>query len=166
MQGPEVEALYRQHARALIAHCTSLLGNPSLARDAVHDAFERMLRHRVDPSADGAHVVPCLYRTSTNICLDMLRHQRVRRRVEPQVGARAAETDARDPAHAERDYARTLLDQVGPRTAAVGVLHFVHGMNQQEIASELGLSRRSIFNHLRKLEEQAAELDRDPSQKP
>src|SRR5689334_16720275 len=116
MHGAEIEALYRQHARALTAHCTSLLGNPSWARDAVHDAFERMLRHLADPAFEGAHTVPYLYRTSTNICLDMLRHQRVRRRVEPQVGARASETDARDPSHTERDYARTLLDRVGPRT--------------------------------------------------
>jgi len=166
MHGGEIEQLYRQHARALIAHCTSLLGNPSAARDAVHDAFERILRHQPDQPFAGAHTVPYLYRTSTNICLDMLRHQRVWRRVEPQVSARAVESDARDPSHAERSFARTLLDGVGPRTAAVGVMHFVHGMNQQEIASELGMSRRSIFNHLRKLEVRAAELDGDASQKP
>ena len=166
MHGAEIEALYRQHTRALIAHCTNLLGNPSLARDAVHDAFERMLRQKADPTFEGERIVPYLYRTSTNICLDMLRHQRVRRRVEPQVGAHAAETDARDPSHTERDYARTLLHGVGERTATVGVLHFVHGLNQQEIAAELGLSRRSIFNHLRKLEARASELENGPSQKP
>jgi RNA polymerase sigma factor (sigma-70 family) len=165
MHAADIEALYRQHARALIAHCTGLLGNPSLACDAVHDAFERILRQQADPTAEAGHVVPYLYRTSTNICLDMLRHQRVQRRVDPQVGARAAELDARDPGHVERDYARALLDRVGPRTATVGVLHFVHGMNQHEVAAELGMSRRSIFNHLRKLEEEAADLDAAPSQK-
>jgi RNA polymerase sigma-70 factor (ECF subfamily) len=165
MHQGEIEVLYRQHARALIAHCTSLLGNPSLARDAVHDAFERMLRQDAEPTLDDKHVVPYLYRVSTNVCLDMLRHQRVRRRAEPEVSAHAAETDARDPSHTERDYARALLDRVGPRTATVGVLHFVHGLNQQEIADELGLSRRSIFNHLRKLEAGASELDGDASQK-
>jgi RNA polymerase sigma factor (sigma-70 family) len=166
MHGGDIERLYRQHAQALIAHCTSLLGNSSAARDAVHDAFERILRHTAEPPVEGSHTVPYLYRTSTNICLDMLRHQRVRRRVEPQIGARAADGDARDPSHTERDYARTLLAGVGSRTAAVGVMHFVHGMNQQEIAAELGMSRRSIFNHLRKLEERAAELDAGASQKP
>ncbi len=166
MRGVEIEALYRQHVRGLTAHCTSLLSNPSAARDAVHDAFERMLRHLADPAFDLSLAVPYLYRTSTNICLDMLRHQRVQRRVEPQVGAHAAEAEARDPAHTERDYARALLHRVGPRTATVGVLHFVHGMNQQEIAAELGMSRRSIFNHLRKLEAGASELDAGLSQKP
>ena len=166
MHGGEIEQLYRQHAPALIAHCTCLLGNASSARDAVHDAFERILRHKADPPVEGSHTVPYLYRTSTNICLDMLRHQRVIRRVEPQISARAAESDARDPAHTERSFARTLLSRVGSRTAAVGVMHFVHGMNQQEIAAELGMSRRSIFNHLRKLEQRAAELDEGASQKP
>src|SRR5688572_21293803 len=117
MQGAQIEELYRQHARALIAHCTNLLGNPGWARDAVHDAFERILRHQPDPQFEGTTTVPYLYRTSTNICLDMLRHQRVWRRVEPQVSVRATESDVRDPSHAERSFARALLDRVGPRTA-------------------------------------------------
>jgi RNA polymerase sigma-70 factor (ECF subfamily) len=164
MHGGEIEQLYRKHARALTAHCTNLLGNTNQARDAVHEAFERVMRAGALELFEDARAVPYLYRTSTNICLDMLRHQGVLRRVEPHMTARAQDSEAVDPAHERRDYARALLAGVAARTAAVGVMHFVEGMNQQEIASELGMSRRSIFNHLKKLEQRAAELDDEASQ--
>ncbi len=163
MQTSAIEQLYRQHARALIGHCTGLLNNSAQARDAVHEAFERLLRGKREDVAEDTFAVPYLYRISTNICLDMLRHQQVWRRVEPQAYARAVRAEVLDPLHDERDYARTLLDRLTPRTAAVGVMHFVEGMNQQEIASELGMSRRSIFNHLKKLEQEATELANEAS---
>src|SRR5687768_970240 len=98
MQAGEIEQLYRKHSRALIGHCTSLLGNVHQARDAVHEAFERVMRADLAELFEGSRAVPYLYRTSTNVCLDMLRHQSVWRRVEPEVTARAAERDTVDPA--------------------------------------------------------------------
>jgi RNA polymerase sigma factor (sigma-70 family) len=163
MHAGDIEALYRKHVRALIAHCTGLLGNVSQASDAVHEAFERVMRADPEQLFENSRALPYLYRTSTNICLDMLRHQGVWRRVSPEVTARAVEAEKFDPEHEGRDFTRTLLSEVGERTAAVGVMHFVQGMNQQEIASELGMSRRSIFNHLKKLEQRASELDSEGS---
>jgi RNA polymerase sigma factor (sigma-70 family) len=164
MHGGQIEQLYRRHSRALIAHCSGLLGNATQARDAVHEAFERVMRADPAELLESSRAVPYLYRTSTNICLDILRHQGVWRRLEPEVTARAAQTEALAPGHEGRDWARTLLAGVGARTARVGMMHFVQGMNQQEIAAELGMSRRSIFNHLKKLSQRATELDEETSQ--
>jgi len=163
MHTSAVEELYRQHVRALTGHCTGLLTNSSQARDAVHEAFERLMRNHGQEGVDASFAVPYLYRICTNICLDILRHQQVWRRVEPEVNARAERASGRDPRYDDRALARTLLDRLAPRTQAVGVMHFVEGMNQQEIASELGMSRRSIFNHLKKVELEASKLEGEAS---
>ena len=158
-----MDELYRSHSRALYAHCASMLGNGAQARDAVHDTFERVMRARARELFDETRVVPYLYRTASNVCLDILRHQTVWRRVAPEFSQRAERAERSDPSHVERDYARNLLARIGPVTASVGLMHLIEGMNQQEIASEVGLSRRSIFNHLRKLEQHALEMEAEAS---
>src|SRR5688572_5685887 len=113
MHAGEIEALYRKHARALISHCTSLLGNVNQAHDAVHEAFERVMRRDPAELFENSRALPYLYRTSTNICLDMLRHQGVWRRLSPEVTARAVEAEALAPEHEGRDFTRMLLSDVG-----------------------------------------------------
>jgi RNA polymerase sigma factor (sigma-70 family) len=154
-----IEQLYRAHARALLAHCQHLLGNPAEARDAVQDTFERVVRAHARELFDASHAAPYLFRTATNVCVDILRHQTVWRRIAPDFVVGAGRASRVEPAHVERSFARELFARVGPTTVTVGVMHLIEGMNQQEIASEVGLSRRSIFNHLKKLEQQAWALE-------
>jgi RNA polymerase sigma factor (sigma-70 family) len=158
-----IEELYRAHARPLLAHCVNVLGNAAQARDAVHDTFERMMRAHARELFDETRAVPYLYRTATNVCLDQLRHQTVWRRVAPEFSERAERAGRIEPQHLERNYARELFARVAPLTVTVGVMHLVEGMNQQEIASEVGISRRSIFNHLKKLERHALEMEAEAS---
>ena len=163
MAAHPIEELYRRHARSLLAHCVSLVGNAALARDAVQDTFERVMRAHARELFDEERAVPYLYRTATNVCLDMLRHQTVWRRVAPQVSERAERAERVEVHHLERSFARKLFARLTPLTVTVGVMHLVEGMNQQEIASEVGLSRRSIFNHLKKLARHAQELEAETS---
>ena len=158
MHADTISQLYREHAPALTAHCIGLLGDPAQARDAVHEAFERVMRVDNQDLDGGKRTVRYLYRTSTNVCIDHLRQRGVWRRVQPEVTHRAEQREKQEPRHAERDYARQLLRRCDRKTAQVGVMRFVQEMNQQEIAEQLGMSRRSVFNRLRKLAERAAEL--------
>jgi RNA polymerase sigma factor (sigma-70 family) len=163
MAAHPIEELYRRHARSLLAHCVGVLGNAAQARDAVQDTFERLVRAHARELFDEQRAVPYLYRTATNVCLDILRHQTVWRRVAPEYCDRAERAERVEPRHAERSFARELFARLGPLTVTVGLMHLVEGMNQQEIASEVGLSRRSIFNHLKKLERHAHELEAEAS---
>jgi RNA polymerase sigma-70 factor (ECF subfamily) len=163
MTAHPIEELYRRHASSLRAHCAGLLGNAAQGRDAVQDTFERVMRAHARELFDEQRAVPYLYRTATNVCLDILRHQTVWRRVSPEFCERAVRAERVEPRHAERSFARELFARLGPLTVTVGVMHLVEGMNQQEIASEVGLSRRSIFNHLKKLARQAHELEAETS---
>ena len=163
MAAHTIDELYRRHSRSLLAHCVGVLGNRALGRDAVQDTFERFMRAQARQLFDDERAIPYLYRTATNVCLDILRHQMVWRRVSSEFCERAERAGRIEPHHAERSFARELFARLGPLTVTVGVMHLVEGMNQQEIASEVGLSRRSIFNHLKKLERHAQELEAEAS---
>jgi DNA-directed RNA polymerase specialized sigma24 family protein len=108
---------------------------------------------------DEAHAAPYLFRTASNICFDILRHQTVWRRIAPEYVANATRADRVESQHLQRDFARELMSRLGPLTVTVGLMHLVEGMSQREIADEVGISRRSIFNHLKKLERHVLEMD-------
>jgi RNA polymerase sigma factor (sigma-70 family) len=158
MAAHPIETLYRAHSRALLAHCMHRLGNASQARDAVHDTFERVMRAHARELFDEAHAAPYLYRTASNICFDILRHQTVWRRIAPEFRETATRSARVEPRHMERDYARALFSRLGALTVTVGLMH-LEGMTQQEIAAEVGISRRSVFNHLKKLEGHVLDME-------
>jgi hypothetical protein len=131
MHGAEIErSLYRQHARAFDGRTArTILGNPSWARDAVHDAFERMLRHlavpaferRPPPPPYGSLSVPHVHQHLPGYAAPI---KRVR---APGRGRRSGPAPARAtraiPRIPSGDYARHCCsNRVGTtRTATVGV---------------------------------------------
>jgi len=147
--------LYQCHASAILAHCLTILGESADAADALQDSFLRVLDHQ-QPDAQN-YSIGYLYRTSTNACIDVLRQKGVRKRAAFQMAAQAPMMSM-EQNHANRDYLRVLFDRCDVTTAFIGLYHLVHGMDQVEVAARLGLSRRTVFNHLKRLEQLAAEL--------
>lgn len=152
--------LYQQFAPAIYAHCRRLLHSPAAARDATQEAFVRVLaRGPALPAGDDA--LRYLYRVSTNVCLNQLREQRVHERATPALMARAGGgPGASEGGHADRQFVNALLARCDETGGAIAVMHYVDGMSQVEIADILGITRRTVFNRLRKLEKIAEELMR------
>jgi RNA polymerase sigma-70 factor (ECF subfamily) len=156
MDDDSLAGLYQSHAPAIYAHCRRLLGSPALARDATHEAFARTLAQgRAGLTADQA--LRYLFRVSTNICLNLLREQRVHRRAGPALAHRSV-SPSPEGRHVARAFALALLERCDDLGASIAVLHFVDGLSQVEIASTLGITRRTVFNRLRKLARLAHEL--------
>jgi DNA-binding transcriptional regulator LsrR (DeoR family) len=51
-----------------------------------------------------------------------------------------------------------VLDRCGEGGAQVAIMHYLDGMSQVEIAEVLGITRRTVFNRLRKLARIAGDL--------
>ncbi len=62
-----------RHQRAVVALCTSILRDTSLAEDVTQDAFIRAWRNL--PTFKGESAKPWLFRIATNRCLDLLRQR-------------------------------------------------------------------------------------------
>jgi RNA polymerase sigma factor (sigma-70 family) len=139
----EVEALYRKYAPLVHARARRLVGDE--ADDVVHEVFIRFLRAaRSTPESSS-----WFYVTTTNVCLDRLRH-RARRdeRWLAEVG-RAAE-GARDleTLLEAQDTCRRVLAVVDDKTAAVAAMVYVDGMSQDDVAAAFGVTRTAIAKRL------------------
>lgn len=157
MDEAELAALYRDHAPAIFAHCRRLLHNPTTARDAMQEAFMRILA-KGPARLQGQDALRYLYRVSTNVCLNQMREQRVHDRAKPTLLSQGAGSAGAESGHADRQFAAALLERTDDTGAAIAVMHFIDGLSQVEVADTLGITRRTVFNRLRKLEKLAADL--------
>jgi RNA polymerase sigma-70 factor, ECF subfamily len=149
--------LYAKYSPAIYAHCRRFLQSPAAARDATQEAFVRVLaRGVVLPREEEA--LRYLYRVSTNVCLNLLREQNVHTRAAPTLAANASHVSSAESSHADREFVKEVLSRCGEGGAQVAIMHYLDGMSQVEIAEVLGITRRTVFNRLKKLARIAGDL--------
>ena len=150
-------ALYQKYSPAIYAHCRRFLQSPAAARDATQEAFVRVLAHGVVlPREEEA--LRYLYRVATNVCLNLLREHNVHARAAPTLVAQTPNVVSAEAGVADRQFVEIVLARCGEDGAQVAIMHYLDGMSQVEIAEVLGVTRRTVFNRLRKLARVAGEL--------
>jgi RNA polymerase sigma-70 factor (ECF subfamily) len=150
-------ALYQKYAPAIYAHCRRMLQSQAAARDATQEAFIRVLaRGPGFPNDEDA--LRYLYRVSTNVCLNHIRELKVHTRAAVTLRERPSSSGSMEGRHVDREFIAAVLDRAGESGATVAVMHYVDGMSQVEIAEVLGITRRTVFNRLRRLARIARDL--------
>lgn len=147
--------LYRTYGASIYWRCMRLLGDAAAAEDATQETFMRVHRH-LERTPDGEEAIRWIWRIATNYCLNELRN--TKRRAEP-----VAELPDRPPAAgdlelaalADRDLARRVIARAPEDQRAIAWLHHVDGLDQEEVARTLGVSRRTVVNKLAAFAENA-----------
>ena len=156
-QRRQVTGLYREFGPVVYRRCLRLLGDRAGAQDATQEVCEK-LQGNMAELQDRDTVLPWIYRVATNHCLNLLRD--ARRRGEeaasenPQALAAPADP-ARPDAFVDWELARSVLSRFDGATQAVAVGVFVDGMNHDEVADALGISRRTVSRKLERFIEGA-----------
>jgi RNA polymerase sigma-70 factor (ECF subfamily) len=153
--------LYRLYGPVVYRRCLRLLRDPEAARDATQEVFVKLVRD-MEKLADRETVLPWIYRVATNFCLNQRRN----------ASRRGDDADLPDleladgtPASAfpDRTLARQVLARFDTATQAVAVGVLVDGMEHEEVAAALGISRRTVSRRLERFLEQARRfLGEDP----
>jgi RNA polymerase sigma-70 factor (ECF subfamily) len=151
----ELEQLYRTYGALVRRRARSLLGDDTEAQDALQEVFVRVIgamgefRRQSRPST-------WLYRITTNLCLNRIRDGRRRRDHLARLGddASAAPRTAQPPE--ARALLRQILPHLDPELAEIAIYYFVDEMDQAEIASVLGVSRRTIGYRLERFLKEAS----------
>ncbi len=153
----QVSGLYRDFGPVVYRRCLRLLRDRAAAQDATQEVFLKLLGN-LEKLQDRETVLPWIYRVATNHCLN-LRRDVLRR------GEEAAEEDERalppsaqgrsTDAVLDWNLARSLLVRFDSETQAVAVGVFVDGMNHDEVAEALGISRRTVSRRLERFVESA-----------
>jgi RNA polymerase sigma-70 factor, ECF subfamily len=149
--------LYRQYGPAVYRRCLRLLKDREAARDATQEVFVKLIRDmaRFD---DPAIVLPWIYRVATNHCLNQLRNK-ARRGEEALDGFDVQGSGEGGAAtYPDRQLASSVLSRFDERTQAVAVGVLVDGMGHEELASALGISRKTVERRLAKFLEDARKL--------
>lgn len=136
---------YRQYGKPVYRCCLRILRDPDAARDATQDVFLRLVGEE-ERMADRVTLLPWLYRVARNHCLNLRRDRRDLPTPEPEFD----QADAFRDTHLERSLAMRLLRRFDTSTQAVVVGVLVEGMDHQEVAAALGVSRITVARKLKR----------------
>jgi RNA polymerase sigma-70 factor (ECF subfamily) len=135
---------YRAYGPAVKRRARILLGNEQAAEDALHEVFMRVIQHG-DAFRGESSPMTWLYRITTNHCLNIIRDSNNRRRLLRAQGTQAGAV----PPQAEAQLAfHQILARLPDELREIAVYYYVDEMNHDEIATLLGVSRRTIGNRL------------------
>jgi RNA polymerase sigma-70 factor (ECF subfamily) len=145
-----VEGLYREHGHVVLRRARALLGDEEESRDVVQEVFMSLL-DRPDQFEGRSTFTTWLYAVTTHACLSRLRNRRTRERLLRERGP----VDATPAAPTAERFAlvRQWLERLPESLALVAVYSMVDGMTQQEIADQIGGSRRRVGDLLKQIEE-------------
>jgi len=158
----EVTDLYRRYGFVLRRRCLMVLRQPAHVDDALQETFLKVMRAGA-PIRTAVEPLRWLYRVADRACFDLLRKTKTRRAAP--IDDVLDELPAHEGLEPElRRAAMELLDALDVEDQQIAVMAFLDGMNQQEIADELGYSRMTIIKRVARLKERAQRiLARRPS---
>jgi RNA polymerase sigma-70 factor (ECF subfamily) len=151
-------AAYRRYAPALLRKAERILGN----RDDAADVVQALFADLVDDGARSFELA-YLYRAVTNRCLNLVRDTGTRSRLlagaEPALAPPRVDCDGRVIG---LDLVTKLQRSLDARHMEVLVARFVDDMGQEEIASLMGISRKTVQKRLDRIRRAVAEVAAEP----
>ncbi|MBN1961004.1 MAG: sigma-70 family RNA polymerase sigma factor [Deltaproteobacteria bacterium] len=148
----EIAELYKRYGHALYRRALTLLGDPEDAREIMQETFCQFVNGR-SRFAGRSSAFTYLYRIATNLSIDALRRRKTRG--EPvQVDERQMPNTALASRLGESTLAASEIASLtlglDSETLTIAVMAHVDGLTQDEIASSLDLSRRTIGKKLKR----------------
>ena len=151
---------YRAHGPALVRKAERILRSRDDATDVVHGLFVDLISRGASPVD-----LPYLYRAVTNRCLNLVRDEANRARLrEREAAAVAPRARVRcDDVVIGTELLARLGDRLDGGHMEVLVCRFFDDMTQDEIAEQLGLSRKTIGKRLARIRDEVVALGASPS---
>ena len=144
-QDNRVADLYRKYGPAIYSRCRRLLKDDALAEDATQEVFVRVMHH-IKSAPDDKAALAWVYRISTNFCLNMIRDRS--KQAEPVEELPEVPQEGHEATFLDRDLAMQLVNRAPEQLRAPAILYYVDGLEQEQIAQTLGISRRTVINRL------------------
>ena len=150
----ELAELHREHLRRVAVR---LSGNAEIAKDLVQETLLRALR-RFDRFQPGTHVRTWLVTILTNLFLDQMKHENVKRKAEPELVALEPIED--DPALSVVADAElySAIQALEPELRDVVELCYLKQMRYREVAVKLNLPTGTIGTRLMRARARLREL--------
>jgi len=154
-------SLYRTYGPVIFARCRRMLLDDAEAEDATQEVFLRVARH-LDEGMRPDQAILWIHRVATNYCLNELRNRKRRR---PHFSPSPDELDQaiglapdNEEVVANRDLVRRIAERSPERLTTPAKLHYLDGLSHEEVGRTLGVSRRTVINHLAEFRKRALRM--------
>lgn len=150
------EAIFRCYYQRLCQFAERSLRSPDAARDAVQDVFVAVWKHR-DSCQGCDNLGVYLFTAVRNRVLKLLRHDgvveraRARLTLEQRSPGAGSAPESPDEEVAARELAAMvdrIVEQLPERSREAYLLHRRDGLSYAEIAAVMGVSTRTVENHI------------------
>lgn len=144
----DVHHAYRDYGPALLRKAERILQNPDDASDVVHTLFLDLMQKR-RPTLE----LPYLYRAVGNRCLNLMRDRGNRERLleREQPALRGPVRTRCDDQVIGLDLLAKLAQTLDQRSMEILICRYWDDMSQEQIASFLGTSRKTVGKRLGKI---------------
>ena len=150
MGGDHIAELYRTWGPAIYRRCLRLLRNQEAARDATQEVFRKALSSP-EKLEDTDTALPFIYRIATNHCLNERRNTGRR----GETGLMDLDVASEQPEFPQRRLVQRVLSRFDAKTQSIAVAVLVDGMEHEEVADALGISRKTVSRKLARFLENA-----------
>jgi RNA polymerase sigma-70 factor, ECF subfamily len=139
-----IAALYKTYGPAVYRRCLRLLRDPEAARDATQEVFRKLIADGLRDDPDLA--LPWIWRVAMNHCLNVRRNAQRRGETELNPDLDVGEDTA--DGFPERRLVQKVLSRFDEKTQSIAVGVLVDGMEHEEVADMLGISRKTVSRKL------------------
>ena len=152
------ELLYKELQPKLYAYSRKFINNPETARDLVQDVFIKLWED-IDISVIHTSIAAYLHKTVHNLCLLHLRDQQIRQRYENYATFKLKEAELyfSSPDYGNytsiflkdiEDIVNKCIEKLPAQSRRIFEMSRMKGMSYAEIADRLGISVRTVENHI------------------
>jgi RNA polymerase sigma-70 factor (ECF subfamily) len=145
MKRGEIAELFERYGPIVYRRALSILRNPHEAEEATQEVFIRALKSK-EGFEGRSKISTWLYSITTNYCLNQIRNESRRRELWQEHGPATEQPGA--PLPDDGLVLQKLLSEADEQEARAAVYVYIDGMNQQEVAEILEVSRRTVGNLL------------------
>jgi RNA polymerase sigma-70 factor (ECF subfamily) len=143
----------------LVHYCTSVTGSPDESEDVAQRVFIQVWQDRA-AWADSGTVAGYLFRIARNLSISRARHASVRRKSAPEIVRRWHRPPSPLDAAAFSEFEAALEEAISSlserRRLAFRLVRF-QGLSLEDAGAVMGVSRRTVANHLYLASEQLYE---------
>ena len=143
--------IFREHEHQLYTLASRLTKSDQVAKDIIQEVFMKLWEHRNNIPAI-RNMEAWLYKLTENKIIDFLRKvsadDRLKKRIWDQVQQIVNETELNLEAKECNDIIQKAIEQLPAQRRLIYELNKEKGMNYQQIATELQLSKHTVKNQL------------------